>query len=95
VEEFVGRVEEALGSDGAWRAGVGRPQRGPDGAVRSFEQARQTLHIGQRLQLPGRVQSASELLVYQVLIRDSAALADLVEVSSIRCGEPEPVPVCC
>jgi sugar diacid utilization regulator len=79
VEEFVGRVGEALGTGGSWRAGVGRPQRGPGGAVRSLEQARQVLDIGQRLRLPGPVQSASDLLVYQVLIRDSAALADLVD----------------
>jgi sugar diacid utilization regulator len=79
AEEFVDRVTEALGADGSWRVGIGRPQRGPGGAVRSFEQARQALDTGQRLRLPGPVHSASDLLVYQVLIRDSAALADLVE----------------
>ena len=78
-KRFVDRVVEALGPDGSWRAGIGRPQQGPGGAVRSFEQARQALNIGQRLQLPGPVYRASDLLVYQVLIRDSAALADLVE----------------
>jgi sugar diacid utilization regulator len=80
VEEFVAQVAEATGPEGCWRAGIGRPQRGPGGAVRSFEQARQALDVGRRLQLPGNVHSASELLVYQVLIRDSAALADLVHV---------------
>ncbi|MFE9649148.1 PucR family transcriptional regulator [Streptomyces sp. NPDC006365] len=80
VEEFVGRFTETLSPDDRWRIGIGRPQRGPGGAVRSFEQARQALHIGQSLQLPGHVHRASELLVYQVLIRDRAALADLVEV---------------
>jgi sugar diacid utilization regulator len=79
VEEFVTRVMEGLGPDGAWRVGIGRPQRGPGGAVRSFEQARQALQIGQRLQLPGHMHRASDLLVYQVLIRDRSALADLVE----------------
>jgi len=77
--KFVDRVREALGRDGSWRAGIGSPQWGPGGAVRSFEQARQALDIGRRLRLPGRVYPASDLLVYQVLIRDSAALADLVE----------------
>jgi sugar diacid utilization regulator len=80
AEEFVSQVAEALGPDGCWHAGIGRPQRGPGGAVCSFEQARQALDVSRRLQLPGRVHSASELLVYQVLIRDSAALADLVHV---------------
>jgi sugar diacid utilization regulator len=78
-KKFVNRVMEALGPDGSWRAGIGSPQWGPGGAVRSFEQARQALDIGRRLQLPGRLYPASDLLVYQVLIRDSAALADLVE----------------
>lgn len=78
-KKFVDRVREALGPDGSWRAGIGSPQWGPGGAVRSFEQARQALDIGRRLQLPGSVYRASDLLVYQVLIRDSAALADLVE----------------
>jgi sugar diacid utilization regulator len=79
VDEFVSRVEDALGPDRSpWRAGVGRPQPGPGGAVRSFEQARQALDIARRLRLPGPVHSASDLLVYQVLSRDSAALNDLV-----------------
>lgn len=77
-KRFVDRVVEAFGPDASWRAGIGRPQQGPGGAVRSFEEARQALDIGRRLQLPGPVYSASDLLVYQVLIRDSAALADLV-----------------
>lgn len=77
VDAFVKQVREALGPH--WRAGIGRSHQGPGGAVRSFEQARQALDIGRRLQLPGPVHSASELLVYQVLIRDSAALADLVD----------------
>lgn len=79
VDEFVTRVLESL-RPGSWQVGIGRPQRGPGGAVRSFEQARQALQIGQRLRLPGQVHRASDLLVYQVLIRDRSALADLVEV---------------
>lgn len=80
AEEFIDRVSEALGLDRSWRAGTGRAHRGPGGAVRSFEQAKQALAISQRLQLPGTVHAASDLLVYQVLMRDSAALADLVDV---------------
>jgi sugar diacid utilization regulator len=80
VEEFVDGVTKVLGRNGAWQIGVGRPQRGPGGAVRSFEQARHALDIGDRLHLPGRVHAAADLLVYQVLRRDSAALADLVGV---------------
>lgn len=81
VDGFVARVTQVLEPDNSWRIGVGRPQRGPGGAVRSFEQARQALDIAQRLQLPGQVHLAADLLVYQVLARDRAALADLVEVT--------------
>jgi sugar diacid utilization regulator len=80
AEDFIGQVSNAMGAGRSWRAGVGRPHRGPGGAVRSFEQAKQALAIGRSLHLPGKVHSASDLLVYQVLMRDQAALADLVEV---------------
>jgi sugar diacid utilization regulator len=92
VEEFVDQVMAALGRGGSWRVGVGRPQQGPGGAVRSFEQARNALDIGLRLHLPGPVYTSSDLLVYQVLIRDSAALADLVDVvlEPLRTARPGP-----
>jgi sugar diacid utilization regulator len=79
-QRFIDRISAALGSDRTWRAGVGRSHRGPGGAVRSFEQAKQALAIGQHLQLPGTVHAARDLLVYQVLMRDNSALTDLVEV---------------
>lgn len=80
VEEFVARVMETLRPNGNWQVAIGRPQRGPGGAVHSYEQARQALDVGRRLRLPGHVHRAADLLVYQVLIRDRTALADLVEV---------------
>jgi sugar diacid utilization regulator len=79
VAKLVERIVDAPGRDASWRVGVGRAQRGPGGVVRSFEEARTALEIGRRLHLPGPVHLASDLLVYQVLGRDSAALADLVE----------------
>ncbi|MFC6088014.1 PucR family transcriptional regulator [Saccharothrix lopnurensis] len=78
-EEFARQVAAALGTEPTWRVGLGRPQPGPGGPVRSFEQARNALDIAQRLDLPGRVHRAADLLVYRVLLRDSAALADLVD----------------
>jgi DNA-binding PucR family transcriptional regulator len=77
-DDFVHQVGDALGPDTTWRVGVGDPQTGPGGTVRSFEQARAALDIGERLDLPERVLRARELLVYQVLRRDSAALSELV-----------------
>ncbi|WP_419999274.1 PucR family transcriptional regulator [Streptomyces boninensis] len=79
VRDFAARVREVLRPGTPWRIGIGRPQRGPGGAVRSFEQAKQALHIGQRLNLPDQLHWAADLLVYQVLSRDRAALADLVD----------------
>ncbi|GGP74041.1 PucR family transcriptional regulator [Saccharothrix coeruleofusca] len=80
LDEFVRQVAAALGTDPTWLVGVGRPQSGPGGVVRSFEQSRHAVDIADRLGLPGRVHRAEDLLVYQVLLRDSAALADLVSV---------------
>ncbi len=77
-EEFVRQVSAVMGVEADWRVGLGRAQSGPGGAVRSFEQARYALDIADRLGLPGRLHKAADLLVYQVLLRDSAALADLV-----------------
>ncbi|MFE2757660.1 PucR family transcriptional regulator [Actinosynnema sp. NPDC059335] len=78
-DEFTRQVAAALG-DTAWRVGLGRAHSGPGGVVRSFEQARYALDLAERLDLPGRLHKAVDLLVYQVLLRDSAALADLVSV---------------
>lgn len=77
-EQFVRQLTGTLRTDLAWRVGIGQPQSGPGGAVRSFEQARNALDIGDRLDLPERVLRARDLLVYQVLGRDSAALTELV-----------------
>ncbi|HEX2133891.1 MAG TPA: helix-turn-helix domain-containing protein [Actinophytocola sp.] len=94
-DEFVRQLTGALGEAVPWRVGVGGPQSGPGGVVRSFEQARNALDIGERLDLPERVLPARELLVYQVLGRDSAALSELVSevlepLRATRIG-PEPL----
>jgi sugar diacid utilization regulator len=78
AEEYVRQAATAIDAGVAWRVGIGRPQSGPGGAVRSFEQAKNALDVADRLQLPGTVHKAADLLVYQVLGRDSAALAELV-----------------
>jgi sugar diacid utilization regulator len=77
-DEFVRLVAESLGRDAPWRVGIGMAQSGPGGAVRSLEQARTAIDIGERLDLPERVLHARDLLVYQVLRRDAAALTELV-----------------
>jgi sugar diacid utilization regulator len=58
---------------------LGRPHPGPSGVARSFSEARDTLALAARLRLSEPVVRAEELLVYQVLLRDRAALCDLIE----------------
>ena len=58
---------------------LGRPHPGPSGVARSFTEARDALALAQRLRLPEPVVRAGDLLVYQVLLRDRAALCELIE----------------
>lgn len=60
------------------RIAVGRSYHGPSGVVRSYEEAADALDVAQRLNLPDSVVAAADLLVYQVLLRDRAAITDLV-----------------
>jgi DNA-binding PucR family transcriptional regulator len=46
--------------------------------VRSYEEAADALDVAQRLGLPERIARAADLLIYQVLLRDRTAIADLV-----------------
>ncbi|MFC9975663.1 PucR family transcriptional regulator [Spirillospora sp. NPDC127200] len=76
--EFARHVEQALGARRRWRVGVGRPHTGPGGAVRSYEEACQTLDLAESLGLADPVLNAADLLVFQVLLRDRGAIIDLV-----------------
>ncbi|MGH3439261.1 MAG: PucR family transcriptional regulator [Sciscionella sp.] len=58
---------------------LGRPHSGPSGVARSFTEARDALALAVRLRLSEPVVRAESLLVYQVLLRDRAALCDLIE----------------
>ncbi|MFN2477795.1 MAG: PucR family transcriptional regulator [Pseudonocardiaceae bacterium] len=58
---------------------LGRPHPGPSGVARSFTEAREALALAGRLRLSEPVVRAQDLLVYQVLLRDRAALCDLIE----------------
>lgn len=73
------RVElERRISTGSWQIGLGRPGIGADGVATSYRQAREALDLATRLNLDTPVVDARDLLVYQVLLRDRLALADLV-----------------
>ncbi|HVV18642.1 MAG TPA: helix-turn-helix domain-containing protein [Pseudonocardiaceae bacterium] len=61
------------------RMALGRGHTGPSGVARSFTEARDALGLAANLGLTDDVVRAEDLLVYQVLLRDRAALIDLVD----------------
>jgi hypothetical protein len=61
-----------------WRVAVGRPYAGPAGVLRSYREATDALDVAERLSLASPVVHAADLLIYRVILRDRAALADLV-----------------
>jgi DNA-binding PucR family transcriptional regulator len=61
------------------RIAVGRRRDGAAGVARSFADARETLGLAERMGWPEQVVAAERTLVYQVLLRDRAALDDLIE----------------
>ena len=61
-----------------WRVGVGRSHPGPRGVLMSYREAVDALEVAERLGLPERVVHARDMLVYRVLLRDEAAISDLV-----------------
>lgn len=63
---------------GTWRMGVGRPHPGPPGVRTSYLEALEALDLGRRIAHPSPVLDAADLLVHRVLIRDEAAMQDLV-----------------
>jgi sugar diacid utilization regulator len=86
VEHVTGRLGDTLRragkgrtSVGLWRIGVGRAGSGADGVLSAYRDARQALDLAARLDLRIDVVELRDLLVYQVLVRDPDALAELVE----------------
>ncbi|WP_148570717.1 PucR family transcriptional regulator [Nocardioides caldifontis] len=79
----------------SWRFAVGRPYAGPYGVARSYQQAREAIVLAERLHPEDDMVPTRDLLIYRVLGRDRAALADLVEtvltpLTRAR-GGPEPL----
>ncbi|MDX2704657.1 helix-turn-helix domain-containing protein [Streptomyces sp. PA03-6a] len=66
------------GYGAARRVAFGRTHSGTSGIVRSYEEALGALDVADRLRLHPPVLRAEELLVFPVLMRDRAAMADLV-----------------
>jgi hypothetical protein len=75
LERVLGRT---FGAD-HWRCGVGRAHVGPAGLVRSYDEAKDALHIAELLRLRARMAKLEDLLVYRVLLRDRESLVDLID----------------
>lgn len=73
---FAAKVSDAV--DAPYRIAVSRPRPGTNGIVRSYQEARSTLDLAALLGLTTPLVHASDLLVFQVLGRDRAAITDLV-----------------
>jgi sugar diacid utilization regulator len=75
------QLKRVLGAKRSWLAAVGSAENGPDGVRSSYVQALQTLDLARRLELPGPVVEASELVAFRVLLHDRAAATELVRTS--------------
>jgi sugar diacid utilization regulator len=62
-----------------WRLTIGRPGNGPAAVAQSYREALEAFEIADRLRLEAPIVDARDLLVYRVLLRDRAGLADVVE----------------
>lgn len=79
LEGFAALAEDpGPGYRAAERVAIGREHSGAGGVVHSYEEALSALDLAGRLGLKEVRLSASELLVFPVLLRDKAAMADLV-----------------
>lgn len=93
--EFAQHVGHVLGTGTNWQVGVGRVHAGTGGVVRSYQEACGALDLAERLGLRAPVVDAASLLVFPVLLRDRAAITDLVvnvlgPLQQAR-GGPEPL----
>jgi sugar diacid utilization regulator len=78
LAELAGPAVARLTRRSGWRVGVGRPHAGPVGVPRSLREALEAMELADRLDLSPNIVYARDLLVYRVLVRDEAAMSDLV-----------------
>ncbi len=79
LAEMAGRAAARLTRRSRWRVGVGRPHPGAGGVRHSYREALEAMDLAERLDMPQRIVHARDLLVYRVLVRDEAVMADLVQ----------------
>lgn len=71
-------IERATRRPGAWRVVAGRAFAGYFGVARSYEEARDSLQLADRLGVATSALNPGQLLVHRVIGRDQAATVDLV-----------------
>ncbi|MER7337332.1 helix-turn-helix domain-containing protein [Streptomyces sp. NPDC000075] len=93
LADFARRARALSGPDGL--VAVGRPHPGTAGVAASYEEALGALCLADRLGLEGPLLRAADLLVFPLLTRDRAALADLVltVLGPLRAGRGGAVPL--
>jgi sugar diacid utilization regulator len=95
VAGFVHSRLSDLRGGARWRVAAGRAYPGAYGIARSYEEARESLALSERLQSAAPIVRSRELLVYRVLARDHAAIVDLADtvLAPLRQarGGPEPL----
>lgn len=79
LDALVMALDHAVPGDPGRRVGVGAVHPDATGVAWSFAEARDALDLAVRLDLPGRVVRSRDLLVYRVLLRDSAAMRELMD----------------
>jgi sugar diacid utilization regulator len=79
VEAVMQSELRRLGKRPQWRVAAGRAHLGAYGIARSYEEAREALTLAERLRLDTDAVHGRDLLVYRVIGRDQAAIADLVQ----------------
>ncbi|MGJ6960347.1 PucR family transcriptional regulator [Streptosporangium sp. G11] len=91
--EFTHHVRQTFAP--GWRVGLGRAHRGPGGVVTSYREGANAIELGDRLGLRAPVLKAADLLVFPVLLRDRAAIEDLVTsvLSPLLAGRGGPEPL--
>lgn len=76
-DRVIAAVRRVLG--GGARLAAGRTYPGPTGVARSYVDAREALALAERLHSGEPVVLAERMVVYRVLLRDRAALLDLID----------------
>ncbi len=79
VAALVAALDRSLPADPGRRVGLGGAHPDATGVTWSFTEARDALDLAARLELPDRTVRSRDLLVYKVLLRDTAAMTELMD----------------